>query len=91
MRALLKYRELILAGILVVGVGAIGAYQPVFVEWENIGDLLHRDIGAVHDGAGADGRHPDARHRPFRRRQPCAVGHDRGARSANTIRRRRSS
>jgi rhamnose transport system permease protein len=36
----LNYRELVLAGILVVGVLAIGAYQPVFLAWENIGDLL---------------------------------------------------
>jgi rhamnose transport system permease protein len=36
----LNYRELVLAGILIVGVLAIGAYQPVFLAWENIGDLL---------------------------------------------------
>lgn len=40
MTRLLSTRELILALILVVGVAAIGAYQPVFVEWENISDLL---------------------------------------------------
>ncbi|HZP20367.1 MAG TPA: ABC transporter permease [Bauldia sp.] len=40
LRALMKFRELILAGILIVGVAAIGAYQPVFLEWENISDLL---------------------------------------------------
>jgi rhamnose transport system permease protein len=36
----LNYRELVLAAILIVGVLAIGAYQPVFLAWENIGDLL---------------------------------------------------
>ena len=40
MTAILKSREAILALILVLGVAAIGAYQPVFLEWENIGDLL---------------------------------------------------
>ena len=40
MKRLLNVRELILALILIVGVAAIGAYQPVFVEWENISDLL---------------------------------------------------
>ena len=40
MTAILKSREAILALILILGVAAIGAYQPVFLEWENIGDLL---------------------------------------------------
>jgi rhamnose transport system permease protein len=38
--AIVKSREAILALILILGVAAIGAYQPVFLEWENIGDLL---------------------------------------------------
>ena len=42
MSALLKTREAILALILIVGVGIIGAYQPVFLEWRNIGDMLMR-------------------------------------------------
>ena len=40
MTRLLNFRELALAAVLVVGVLAIGAYQPVFLAWENIGDLL---------------------------------------------------
>jgi rhamnose transport system permease protein len=40
MTAFLKNRELVLALILIVGVAAIGTYQPVFVEWENVSDLL---------------------------------------------------
>lgn len=36
----LNYRELVLAVVLVVGMLAIGAYQPVFLAWENISDLL---------------------------------------------------
>jgi rhamnose transport system permease protein len=40
MTKLLNFRELALALILVVGVAAIGAYQPVFLAWDNIGDLL---------------------------------------------------
>ena len=40
MKRLLNAREAILALILIVGVAAIGLYQPVFVEWENISDLL---------------------------------------------------
>src|SRR5262245_12685837 len=36
----MKYRELILAGILIVGIVAIGSYEPVFLERENISDLL---------------------------------------------------
>jgi rhamnose transport system permease protein len=38
--AIVKSREAILALILILGVAVIGAYQPVFLEWENIGDLL---------------------------------------------------
>jgi rhamnose transport system permease protein len=38
--ALFKYRELALALILILGVAAIGAYQPVFLQWGNIRDLL---------------------------------------------------
>ena len=40
MKRFLNAREAILALILIVGVAVIGAYQPVFVEWENISDLL---------------------------------------------------
>lgn len=40
MKAYLNSRETILALILVVGVAAIGAYQPVFLERENLSDLL---------------------------------------------------
>ncbi len=40
MRNVLNYRELGLALVLIVGVGVIGAYQPVFLEWRNIGDIL---------------------------------------------------
>jgi len=40
MTALLKNRELALALILVITVAGIGAYQPVFLEWRNISDLL---------------------------------------------------
>jgi rhamnose transport system permease protein len=39
-RRLLNAREAVLALILIVGVAAIGVYQPVFVRWENISDLL---------------------------------------------------
>jgi rhamnose transport system permease protein len=39
-KALFKSREFVLALILALGVAGIGAYQPVFLEWENIGDLL---------------------------------------------------
>jgi rhamnose transport system permease protein len=39
-RRFLNAREAILALILIVAVAAIGVYQPVFVEWENISDLL---------------------------------------------------
>jgi len=39
-KGLLKYRELVLALILVLGVAGIGAYQPVFLRWENISDML---------------------------------------------------
>jgi rhamnose transport system permease protein len=40
MKTLLRNRELVLALILVIGIGAIGAYQPVFLEWDNISDML---------------------------------------------------
>lgn len=40
MRRVLNYREAALALILVVGVTAIGLYQPVFLAWENISDML---------------------------------------------------
>ncbi|BCH26337.1 ABC transporter permease [Mesorhizobium sp. L-8-3] len=40
MKRLFDYRELILALVLVVGVAAIGSYQPVFLRWDNIGDML---------------------------------------------------
>ena len=36
----MNYRELILALILFIGVASIGAYQPVFLRWENISDML---------------------------------------------------
>jgi rhamnose transport system permease protein len=37
---LLKSRELILALLLAVAVAAIGAYDSVFVQWQNISDML---------------------------------------------------
>ncbi|BCH34324.1 ABC transporter permease [Mesorhizobium sp. L-8-10] len=40
MKRLFDYRELILALVLVVGVAAIGSYQPVFLRWDNISDML---------------------------------------------------
>ena len=40
MSRLLGSREIILTLILILGVAAISAYQPVFLEWENISDLL---------------------------------------------------
>lgn len=40
MTALLKSRELVLALILAAGVAIIGAYDTVFVRWQNISDLL---------------------------------------------------
>jgi len=40
MKALFKHRELALAVLLVIGVAAIGGYQPAFLEWDNIGDVL---------------------------------------------------
>lgn len=40
MKRLFNYRELVLALILVIGVAAIGAYQPVFLRWDNISDML---------------------------------------------------
>jgi rhamnose transport system permease protein len=33
-------REIILALVLILSVAGIGAYQPVFLQWDNIGDLL---------------------------------------------------
>jgi len=38
--AVLKSREFILAVALAVAVVVIGIYQPVFVEWENLSDML---------------------------------------------------
>jgi rhamnose transport system permease protein len=38
--ALLKSREFILALVLAVGIAVIGAYQPVFIEWDNLTDML---------------------------------------------------
>jgi rhamnose transport system permease protein len=40
MTALLKSRELVLALVLIVVVIMIGAYQPVFLQWRNISDML---------------------------------------------------
>lgn len=40
MTALLKSREFILALVLAVGIAVIGAYQPVFIEWDNLTDML---------------------------------------------------
>ncbi len=40
MNALLKSRELLLAVILALTVAGIGAYQPVFLQWQNISDVL---------------------------------------------------
>ena len=40
MSALLKSREFILALVLAVAVAAIGAYDSVFVQWQNISDML---------------------------------------------------
>ncbi len=40
MKRLLGSREVILAAILILGVAGIGTYQPVFLEWQNISDLL---------------------------------------------------
>ncbi len=40
MSRMFNYRELILALILIVGVFAIGLYQPVFLQWTNIRDML---------------------------------------------------
>ncbi|MBN9070109.1 MAG: ABC transporter permease [Rhizobiales bacterium] len=40
MSRLLNYREAALALVLIVGVAAIGLYQPVFLEWENLSDML---------------------------------------------------
>lgn len=40
MKLLLHNRELVLALILVIGIGAISAYQPAFLAWGNISDML---------------------------------------------------
>lgn len=40
MKRLFNHRELILALVLVAGVAAIGTYQPVFLRWDNISDML---------------------------------------------------
>ena len=40
MSALLKSREFILAVVLAAGIALIGIYQPVFVEWDNLSDML---------------------------------------------------
>ncbi|MCO5073579.1 MAG: ABC transporter permease [Rhizobiaceae bacterium] len=40
MSRLMSYRELVLAAILLLGLLAIGAYQPVFLAWDNISDML---------------------------------------------------
>src|SRR4051812_23440578 len=39
-KKLFNYRELVLALILVVGIAAITAYQPAFLTWGNVGDML---------------------------------------------------
>lgn len=40
MKALFNYRELVLALILIVGIAAITAYQPAFLTWGNVSDML---------------------------------------------------
>src|SRR5687768_3444455 len=40
MKTLLRNRELVLALILLIGIAAIGAYQPAFLAWVNISDML---------------------------------------------------
>lgn len=40
MKALFNYRELVLALILIVGIAAISLYQPAFLTWGNVGDML---------------------------------------------------
>src|SRR5262245_20957853 len=40
MKLLLHNRELVLALILVIGIAAISAYQPAFLAWGNISDML---------------------------------------------------
>jgi rhamnose transport system permease protein len=39
-KSLLGNRDLLLAIIIAIGVAAIGTYQPVFLHWENISDML---------------------------------------------------
>ena len=40
MSAIAKSRDLLLAIVLIAMIAGISAYQPVFLEWENISDLL---------------------------------------------------
>ncbi len=40
MKTLLGNRDLLLAVVIAIGVAAIGTYQPVFLHWENISDML---------------------------------------------------
>ena len=40
MKALLNHREFVLALILIGGIAAISAYQPAFLTWGNVGDML---------------------------------------------------
>jgi rhamnose transport system permease protein len=40
MKVFLRNRELVLALILIIGIAAIGAYQPAFLAWGNISDML---------------------------------------------------
>ena len=40
MKTLLHNRELVLALILIIGMAAIGAWQPAFLAWGNISDML---------------------------------------------------
>jgi len=40
MKALFNTRELVLALILIVGIAAISLYQPAFLSWGNVGDML---------------------------------------------------
>jgi rhamnose transport system permease protein len=39
-KSLLGNRDLLLAVLIAIGVAAIGTYQPVFLHWENISDML---------------------------------------------------
>jgi len=40
MKALFNTREFVLAMILIVGIAAISLYQPAFLTWGNVGDML---------------------------------------------------